>query len=73
MRKIGMEKTKRDFHSTKYYVNALDKETVRTDHPLQRSSGQWSEEYRDGLIGTVLKNEDIPYIVICEQIISGMI
>lgn len=73
MQKTGMEKTKRDFHSTKYYVNALDKETVRTDHPLQRSSGQWSEEYRDGLIGTVLKNEDIPYIVICEQILDDVI
>ena len=73
MQKTGMEKTKRDFHSTKYYVNALDKETVRTDHPLQRSSGQWSEEYRDGLIGTVLKNEDIPYIVICEQILDDAI
>lgn len=73
MQKTGMEKTKRDFHSTKYYVNALDKETVRTDHPLQRSSGQWSEEYRDGLIGTVLKNEDIPYIVICEQILADVI
>lgn len=73
MQKTGMEKTKRDFHSTKYYVNALDKETVRTDHPLQRSSGQWNEEYRDGLIGTVLKNEDIPYIVICEQILDDVI
>lgn len=73
MQKSGMEKTKRDFHSTKYYMNALDKETVRTDHPLQRSSGQWSEEYRDGLIGTILKNEDIPYIVICEQILEDII
>lgn len=73
MQKTGMEKTKRDFHSTKYYINALDKETVRTDHPLQRSSGQWSDEYRDGLIGTVLKNEDIPYIVICEQIKEDVI
>ena len=73
MQKTGMEKTKRDFHSTKYYINALDKETVRTDHPLQRASDQWNEEYRDGLIGTVLKNEDIPYIVICEQILSDTI
>lgn len=67
MQKIGMEKTKRDFHSTKYYVNAVKKETVRTDHPQQRESGQWNSGYRDGLIGTVLKNEDIPYIVLCEQ------
>lgn len=67
MQQIGMEKTKRDFHSTKYYVNAVKKETVRTDHPQQRESGQWTPEYRDGLIGTVLKNEDIPYIVLCEQ------
>ena len=73
MSMVRKEKTKRDFHSTKYYVNALDKETVRTDHPLQRSSGQWSDEYRDGLIGTVLKNEDIPYIVICEQIFEDII
>ncbi len=68
MQQIGMEKTKRDFHSTKYYVNAVKKETVRTDHPQQRESGQWTSEYRDGLIGTVLKNEDIPYIVLCEQV-----
>ncbi len=68
MSKIGIEKTKRDFHSTKYYVNAVKKETVRIDHPQQRESGQWTPEYRDGLIGTVLKNEDIPYIVICEQV-----
>ena len=68
MQQIGMEKTKRDFHSTKYYVNAVKKETVRTDHPQQRESGQWSAEYRDGLIGTIVKGEDIPYIVICEQI-----
>ncbi len=68
MNQISMEKTKRDFHSTKYYVNAVKKETIRTDHPQQRQSNQWSTEYRDGLIGTILKNEDIPYIVICEQI-----
>ena len=73
MQRIGMEKTKRDFHSTKYYVNALKKETIRTDHPLQRSSEQWSEEYRDGLIGSILKDEDIPYIVICEQILEDVV
>ena len=65
---IRMEKTKRDFHSTTYYVNAVRNETVKTNHPQQRESGQWTPEYRDGLIGTILKNEDIPYIVICEQI-----
>ncbi len=68
MQKIGMEKNKREFRSTKYYVNAIKRETVRTDHPQQRESGQWTNEYRDGLIGTVLKNEDIPYVVICEQV-----
>lgn len=68
MQKIGMEKIKREFHSTKYYVNAVKKETVRTDHPQQRESGQWTTEYRDGLIGTILQNEDIPYIVLCEQV-----
>ena len=67
MAQIGMEKTKRDFHSAKYYVNAVRKETVRTDHPQQRKSQQWPSEYRDGLIGSILKNEDIPYIVVCEQ------
>ena len=71
MQKIGLEKTKRDFHSTKYYVNGVKKETIRTDHPQQRKSGQWSSDYRDGLIGTILKNEDIPYIVICEQLTSN--
>lgn len=64
------DKTKRDFHSVLYYINQFRKGNIRLDHPQQRQSGQWSDEYRDGLIGSVLKNEDIPYIVICEQVRS---
>lgn len=64
------EKTKNTYHSTKYYVNAVKNETIRTDHPQQRKSNQWKQEFMDGLIGTILKNEDIPYIVICEQVTS---
>ena len=62
------EQRKTDSFSCAYYVKALQNETIRTDHPQQRESDQWSNEYRDGLIATILKDEDIPYIVICEQV-----
>lgn len=65
---IRKEKTKRDFHSVNYFVSALQKESIRDDHPQQRDSNQHSAEERDGIIGTVIKNEDLPYIVTCEQI-----
>ena len=38
------------------------------NHPLQRRAGRWSKEYKSGLVTTVLKNEDIDSIKMCEQI-----
>lgn len=67
MNLVGKEKVKRTFHSTTYYVNAIKNETLRTDHPQQRDDGQWPIEYRDGLIVTILNNEDVNYVVVCEQ------
>ena len=41
---------------------------LRKDHPLQRNPGRWSDSDRDGLIATVLKDEDIDSIKVCEQL-----
>ena len=41
---------------------------LRKDHPLQRKPGRWNNGDRDGLVATVLKNEDIDSIKICEQL-----
>lgn len=41
---------------------------LRKDHPLQRKPGRWSNSDKDGLIATVLKDEDIDSIKVCEQL-----
>lgn len=41
---------------------------LRKDHPLQRKPGRWNNGDRDGLVATVLKNEDIDSIKVCEQL-----
>lgn len=51
--------------------NMFSRGELRKDHPLQRQPGRWSDSDRDGLIGTVLKDEDIDSIKVCEQLMSS--
>lgn len=48
--------------------NMFQRGELRKDHPLQRKPGRWNNGDRDGLVATVLKNEDIDSIKICEQL-----
>lgn len=41
---------------------------LRKDHPLQRKPDQWSKSDKDGLIVTIIKDEDIDSIKVCEQL-----
>lgn len=48
--------------------NMFDRGELRKDHPLQREPDQWSRSDQDGLIATVIKDEDIDSIKVCEQL-----
>lgn len=48
--------------------NMFDRGELRKDHPLQRKPGRWNNSDRDGLVATVLKDEDIDSIKVCEQL-----
>lgn len=48
--------------------NMFDRGELRKDHPLQREPDQWSRADQDGLIATVIKDEDIDSIKVCEQL-----
>lgn len=50
--------------------NMIQRGTLRKDHPLQRKAGRWSDSDKYGFIATVLKDEDIDSIKICEQLTS---
>lgn len=41
---------------------------LRNDHPLQRKPGRWNDNDKYGLIATVIKDEDVDSIKICEQL-----
>lgn len=48
--------------------NMLFRGELRGGHPLQRKPDQWNKNDKDGLIVTVLKDEDIDPIKVCEQL-----
>lgn len=48
--------------------NMFERGELRKDHPLQRKPGRWSVSDMEGLIVSVLKDEDIDSIKVCEQL-----
>lgn len=40
----------------------------RNDHPLQRAPEAWTNEYRDDFIATVIKDENVDSIKMCEEV-----
>ncbi len=48
--------------------NMFARGELRKDHPLQRKPGRWNHNERSGLIATVLKDEDMDSIKVCEQL-----
>lgn len=54
--------------------NMFNRGELRKDHPLQRKPGRWNYSEKSGLIATVLKDEDIDSIKVCEQLTdSGVV
>lgn len=62
------DKTKKDTYMLKTLMKMYERGEIRADHPLQRKPGRWSKDYRDGEIATIIKQEDIDPIKLCEQI-----
>lgn len=66
--KLVRDKTKKDTYVCCILLNMFRRGELRKDHPLQRKSGRWKTNARDGFIATAIKNEDVDSIKICEQI-----
>lgn len=62
------DKTKKDTYMCNTLLKMFKRGELRKDHPLQRKAGQWKTETRDGLIVTVIQQEDFDSIKICEQL-----
>lgn len=64
----GRDKTQKGTYVLADMLEKYDSKVFNPNHPLQRRSGRWPKDYKSGLIATVLKNEDIDPIKLCEQI-----
>lgn len=62
----------KDSYMLSVVLKNINRGIFRTDHPLQRKPGSWSDIAKYGLIATILKDEDIDRIRFCEQIKNGM-
>ena len=66
--KLVRDKTKKDTYMCCTLLNMFKRGDLRKDHPLQRKSGRWAKDARDGFVATAIKHEDVDSIKICEQI-----
>lgn len=66
------EKSKPDKMSIASIIKKIDNYTIRFDHPLQRSSDQWSPAMKGNLISDILQRNPIPPLTFAEQIINGI-
>lgn len=62
------DKTKKDMYMLSTLISMFNRGDIRDDHPQQRMPGRWGNDGRDGLVVTVLRDEDVDSIKICEQI-----
>lgn len=62
------DKVNRDAYMVTKLMNMLKRGELRLDHPLQRDAGQWGAATRDGFIATLIKDEDVDAIKVCEQL-----
>lgn len=66
------EKSKPDKMSIASIIKKIDNYTIHFDHPLQRSSDQWSPAMKGNLISDILQRNPIPALTFAEQIINGI-
>lgn len=62
------DKTNKDVIMLETLLKMFKRGDFRNDYPLQRNPESWTNEYRDGLIGSVLKQEDLDPIKMCEEV-----
>lgn len=68
---LGRDKTKKDEYMLNTLLKMFKRKQLNKNHPLQRKAGQWDREGKSGLVATIIKQEDIDPIKICEQITSN--
>lgn len=64
------DKRVKDAYMNSTIQNMFDRGELRKDHPLQRKPDRWNKNDKDGLVATVIKDEDIDSIKVCEQLIE---
>jgi len=65
------DKRVKDAYMNSTLQNMFERGELRKDHPLQRKPDQWSKSDKDGLIVTVIRQEDVDSIKLCEQLEVG--
>lgn len=65
------DKRVKDAYMNSTLQNMFERGELRKDHPLQRKPDQWNKSDKDGLIVTVIRQEDVDSIKLCEQLGSG--
>ena len=65
---LGRDKTQKGVFVLSDMLEKFKSKVFNPNHPLQRRSGRWPKEYKSSLVATVLQNEDIDPIKLCEQI-----
>lgn len=61
------EKSMNEVFTTMRLIKEIDEAKVLTDHPLQRESNQWANEYKGNLITTILNNYKFSPLVMCQE------
>lgn len=62
------DKRVKDAYMVETIRKMFERGELRKDHPLQRKSESWTADYRDGFIATIIKQEDVDSIKVCEQL-----
>lgn len=62
------DKTKKDAYMCQSILNMFQRGELRKDHPQQRKADNWDNCIRDGFTASIIKQEDVNPVVICEQL-----
>lgn len=63
---LGRDKIVKDKKMLTHVLNDMHKGIINRYHPLQRKTDQWGLEAKSGLAASVIKQEDIDSIKVCE-------
>lgn len=65
---LGRDKIVKDKKMLAHVLNDMNKGIINRFHPLQRKTDQWGLEAKSGLAASVIKQEDIDSIKVCEML-----